>query len=310
MENKSFFKKYEAYILTAIAFTLLNIWYFNITVADMGLVVQFIAVKTGHLLGIYDELPRLTAGDPIGNKVFSGDYALFAPEVMRASAERAEYLPWVFSIEITVFALMFIFLGRKEAKLTRPDDLVTVFSPFQRAVIWANIFMMICLIISGFNITFGDRSQGGMIPYYLRQLHELVGFMWAPVFMAMTILAFKDCKLLKKTSLASVMFKGAFTPTERVGYYAYAIFGTLIVVSGLYMFLVHPHSLINAETINMRRLMLFSHFAGTAIFMFFTLEYVYSSAVAVKGYLRGLWSGKYPREYLEKFHPEIASELK
>jgi hypothetical protein len=50
MENKSFFKKYEAYILTAIAFTLLNIWYFNVTVADMGLVVQFIAVKTGHLL--------------------------------------------------------------------------------------------------------------------------------------------------------------------------------------------------------------------------------------------------------------------
>jgi cytochrome b subunit of formate dehydrogenase len=310
MENKSFFKKYEAYLFTLLAFTLLSIWYFNVTLADMGLVVKFILVKAGHLLGIYDELPRIMTNDPLGAKVFGGDYALFAPEVMRASGERAEYLPWVFSIEVSVFALMFIFFGRKEAKLTRPDDLVQVFTPFQRAVIWANIFMMITLVISGFNITFGDRSQGGMIPYYLRQLHELTGFLWAFVFVAMTVLAFKDCKLLKKTSLVRYMFKGAFTPTERVGYYAYAVFGALIVISGLYIFLVHPHTLINAETINMRRLMLFAHFAGTAIFMFFTLEYIYSSAVAVKGYLRGLWSGKYPREYLEKFHPEIAAEVK
>lgn len=55
--------------------------------------------------------------------------------------------------------------------------------------------------------------------------------------------------------------------------------------------------------------LLYLHFGASVLIMFFILDYVYASAVSVKGYLRGLWSGKYPREYLEQVSPDVLEDI-
>ena len=43
--------------------------------------------------------------------------------------------------------------------------------------------------------------------------------------------------------------------------------------------------------------------------MFFLMDFVYSALIAVKGNLKGLITGKYPREYLEQLAPDILSDI-
>jgi formate dehydrogenase subunit gamma len=44
---------------------------------------------------------------------------------------------------------------------------------------------------------------------------------------------------------------------------------------------------------------------GSAVITFFVGETIYSYVVAIRGYLPCLITGKYPKEYLEEFHPEV-----
>ena len=104
-------------------------------------------------------------------------------------------LPIVFAVEFVLFVTMFIIAkGRKQAKITREDDKVQVYSLFQRIVLMLNIIIMIYLFITGFSITFGNWTGGGEIARFMRATHEIVGVGWIPVWLIMTIIAFKDHK--------------------------------------------------------------------------------------------------------------------
>jgi len=39
------------------------------------------------------------------------------------------------------------------------------------------------------------------------------------------------------------------------------------------------------------------------------MDFVYSALIAVKGNLKGLITGKYPREYLEQLAPDVLSDI-
>ena len=41
----------------------------------------------------------------------------------------------------------------------------------------------------------------------------------------------------------------------------------------------------------------------------FLMDFVYSTLVAVKGNLKGLITGKYPREYLEQLAPDVLADI-
>ena len=314
METKSFFSEYKAYIIIGFIFALLTYWYFFLaTIANLDYVFKFlILIAQGDISGNVipiSELPRLQQMEVA---LYGPNYSAIAPEVIRAFEERQHLLPIVFLVEFFLFFGMFILAkGRKQAKITRHDDKVQVYSVFQRLVILLNIVIMIYLFITGFSITFGNWTGGGYIARFMRASHEIVGVGWMPIWLIMTVIAFKDHKFFYRPSVKiwnKIFLRGKYEAMDRINYYMYVAFGALLVLSGFLIWFMAPDAATHAQTIQFKRFILFIHFMGSAIISFFTFETVYSYFVSVKGYLPGVITGKLPREYIEQFRPDVLKE--
>lgn len=315
MENKqSFLSEYKAYIIIGLLFALLTYWYFWLaTIADINYVYHFLLkMMQGDISGQIVPYELLTHYEQMEVSLFGPDYNAIAPEVIRAFEERQHLLPIVFTFEFILFAIMFVIAkGRKQAKITRDDDKVQVYSLFQRVVILLNIVIMIYLFITGFSITFGNWTGGGYLARMMRATHEVVGVGWIPVWFVMTIIAFKDHKFFYRPSTKlwnKIFLRGKYEPMNRINYYMYVAFGFLLVTSGFIIWYMFPDYTTHAETIQFKRFILFIHFMGSAIISFFTFETVYSYFVSVKGYIPGVITGKLPVEYLEQLRPDVLEE--
>lgn len=314
--KKSFISEYKAYIIIGFLFVLLTYWYFWLaTIADINYVYQFLVeMLKGNFTGQVVPYESLTHYQQMEVKVFGPRYDAIAPEVIRAFEERQHLLPIVFLVEFFLFLTMFIIAkGRKQAKITRENEKVQVYSLFQRLVILLNIVIMIYLFITGFSITFGNWTGGGYIARLMRATHEIVGLGWIPVWAIMTIIAFKDHKFFVRPSSKiwhKIFLRGKYKDMDRINYYMYVAFGSLLVFSGFVIWYMFPNAAVHAETIQIKRFILFIHFMGSAIISFFTFETVYSYFVSVKGYIPGVISGKLPVEYLEQLRPDVLEEDK
>ncbi|AXK48975.1 FdhC protein [Aliarcobacter trophiarum LMG 25534] len=312
MENSSFMKRNGAYIYTLLGLGLVGFVFVNfLMIMDWGYLFRYtIHVLTGgNLDGILE--PARTGYIEMVNRAFGPEYNAIAPEIIRASNERQLYIWWVFVAEIAIFCVMYAFYGRKEAIITNPNDTVEVFSVLHRAIIWLNVIIILTLIITGFNITWSLRSEGGYIPFILRGTHEVTGLLWFPIWLLMSIIAFKDLKILSKNSLIrKITLFGKHTPMKRVIFIVFVLMGGGLLFSGFLIWFIHPDALTNAQFIQFKRALLYVHFGASVLIMFFLMDFVYSSLVAVKGNLKGLITGKYPREYLEQLAPDILEDIK
>jgi formate dehydrogenase subunit gamma len=314
MQNKSFVSEYKVYLIIGLLFTVLTYWYFWLaTIADIGYVFQFLLqMMQGNFTGQVVPFDTLTHHHQMETALFGPEYNAIAPEVIRAFEERQHLLPIVFAVEFVLFTIMFIVAkGRKQAEITREDDKVQVYSLFQRIVLMLNIMIMIYLFITGFSITFGNWTGGGDIARFMRSTHEIVGVGWIPVWLIMTIIAFKDHKHFSRPSMKiwnKFFLRGSYTAMNRINYYSYVAFGFLLVLSGFIIWWMAPDAATHAETIQFKRLILFVHFMGSAIISFFTFETIYSYFVSVKGYIPGVITGKLPVEYLEQLRPDVLEE--
>jgi formate dehydrogenase subunit gamma len=316
MENKSFLSEYKAYFIIGLLFVLLTYWYFWLaTIADINYVYKFILqMLQGNFTGQVVPFESLTHYQQMEVGLFGPRYDAVAPEVIRAFEERQHLLPIVFTVEFFLFLTMFIVAkGRKQAEITRENDKVQVYSIFQRLVILLNIVIMMYLFITGFSITFGNWTGGGYIARLMRATHEIVGLGWMPIWFIMTIIAFKDHKFFIRPSSKiwnKIFLRGKYKHMDRINYYMYVAFGSLLVFSGFVIWYMFPNAATHAETIQIKRFILFIHFMGSAIISFFTFETVYSYFVSVKGYIPGVITGKLPIEYLEQLRPDVLDEDK
>jgi formate dehydrogenase subunit gamma len=316
MENKSFLSEYKAYFIIGFLFVLLTYWYFWLaTIADINYVYKFILqMLQGNFTGQVVPFESLTHYQQMEVGLFGPRYDAVAPEVIRAFEERQHLLPIVFTVEFFLFLTMFIVAkGRKQAEITRENDKVQVYSIFQRLVILLNIVIMMYLFITGFSITFGNWTGGGYIARLMRATHEIVGLGWMPIWFIMTIIAFKDHKFFIRPSSKiwnKIFLRGKYKHMDRINYYMYVAFGSLLVFSGFVIWYMFPNAATHAETIQIKRFILFIHFMGSAIISFFTFETVYSYFVSVKGYIPGVITGKLPVEYLEQLRPDVLDEDK
>jgi formate dehydrogenase subunit gamma len=314
--NTSFIKEYKAYLIIGFLFVLLTYWYFWLaTIADISYVYQFILqILQGNFSGQLVPFETLSRYEQSEVGIFGPNYSAMAPEVIRAFEERQHLLPIVFLVEFILFGIMFMIAkGRKQAKISKPNDLVQVYSPFQRVVILLNIVIMIYLFLTGFSITFGNITGGGELARLMRATHEIVGVAWIPIWAIMTIIAFKDHKYFKRPSSKlwnKIFLRGKYKHMDRINYYMYVAFGSLLIVSGFIIWFIHPEIANQVETIQLKRFLLFIHFMGSAIISFFTLETIYSYFVSVKGYIPGVLTGKLPKEYLEQLRPDVLEEMK
>jgi formate dehydrogenase subunit gamma len=314
MENKSFLSEYKAYLIIGFLFVLLTYWYFWLaTIADINYIYQFLMqIAQGNFTGQVVPFESLQRHEQMETTLFGPNYDAIAPEVIRAFEERQLLLPIVFAVEFVLFLTMFIIAkGRKQAKITKHDDKVQVYSAFQRLVILLNIVIMIYLFITGFSITFGNLTGGGEIPRLMRATHEIVGVAWIPVWFLMTVIAFKDHKYFIRPSTKiwnKIFLRGKYKHMDRINYYMYVAFGFKLVLSGFIIWWMYPDYQTHAETIQFKRFILFIHFMGSAIISFFTFETVYSYFVSVKGYIPGVITGKLPVEYLEQLRPDVLEE--
>ena len=310
-ENSSFFQRNKAYILTFLGLSIVGFVFIEfLMVIDWD---YFIKYKI-HLLfgGSVDGVltPPTSHYEAVVYKAFGPNYEAFAPEIIRASNERQLFIWWVFVAEIAIFCTMYVFQGRRVPTITNPNDQVVVFSLFHRFVIWINVLFVITLIITGFNITWGLRSEGGDIPFFLRGMHEMAGLFWFPVWLLMSIIAFKDSKLLFKNSLTrKIIIPGTYKPMKRIIYFFFVIMGAGLLVSGALIWFLHPDAYTHGQFIQFKRLLLYIHFGSSVLIMFFLMDFVYSSLVAVKGNIKGVVSGKYPREHLEQIAPDVLKEI-
>ena len=315
MENKkSFLSESKAYIIIGLLFALLTYWYFWLaTIADIDYVYKFILqILQGNFSGQvvpYESLSHFEQGQVT---LFGPNYDSIAPEVIRAFEERQHLLPIVFAVEFVLFFSMFVIAkGRKKATITKPDETVLVYSLFQRFAILINIVIMIYLFITGFSITFGNLTGGGEIPRFMRATHEMVGLGWIPVWAIITIIAFKDHRYFVRPSSKiwnKIFLRGTYKHMDRINYYMFIAFGSMLIVSGFVIWNLHPDSATHAQVIQLKRLLLFIHFMGSAIISFFTFETIYSYIVSVKGYLPGVITGRLPKEYLEQLRPDVLEE--
>ena len=316
MENKSFLSEYKAYVIVGFLFVLLTYWYFWLaTIADINYVYKFLLqMAQGNFTGQVVPFESLTRYEQMEVTLFGPDYNAIAPEVIRAFEERQHLLPIVFTVEFFIFLTMFIIAkGRKQAKITRENEKIQVYSLFQRLVILLNIVIMIYLFITGFSITFGNWTGGGYIARLMRATHEIVGLGWIPVWAIMTIIAFKDHKFFIRPSSKiwnKIFLRGKYQHMDRINYYMYVAFGSLLVLSGFIIWFMFPDAATHSQTIQIKRFILFIHFMGSAIISFFTFETVYSYFVSVKGYIPGVITGKLPVEYLEQLRPDVLEEDK
>ncbi|WP_258315729.1 cytochrome b/b6 domain-containing protein [Aliarcobacter cryaerophilus] len=295
---------------------LLTYWYFWLaSIADINYVYQFLMqMLKGNFTGQIVPFDSLTQYQQMEVGLFGPRYDAIAPEVIRAFEERQHLLPWVFLFEFCLFTIMFIVAkGRKQAKITRENEKVQVYSLFQRVVLLLNIVIMIYLFITGFSITFGNWTGGGYIPRLMRATHEVVGVAWIPVWFIVTVIAFKDHKYFVRPSSKiwhKFFLRGKYEHMNRINYYMYVAFGFLLVLSGFTIWYMFPDAATHAQTIQIKRFILFIHFMGSAIISFFTFETVYSYFVSVKGYIPGVITGKLPIEYLEQLRPDVLEEDK
>ena len=311
MENSSFFSRNKAYIYTFAGLGLVGFVFLEfLMIIDWNYFIKYKLhiLFGGNLDGVLT--PPSSSYEAMSNTAFGPNYEAFAPEIIRASNERQLYIWWVFVAEIALFCGMYLFQGRRTPVVKNPNDQVMVFNLFQRSVIWLNVFIMITLIITGFNITWGLRSGGGELAFLLRGTHEITGLIWFPVWLLMSIVAFKDSKLLFKNSLTKkIVIPGSYKPMKRIIYYFFVIMGAGLLVSGFIIWYLHPDAYTHAQFIQFKRMMLYVHFGSSVLLMFFIMDFVYSALVAVKGNYKGLVSGKYPREHLEQIAPDVLKEL-
>ncbi|MEW6550661.1 MAG: cytochrome b/b6 domain-containing protein [Campylobacterota bacterium] len=311
MENSSFYSRNKAYILTLLGLAIVGfifVKYLMIMDWEYLFKYQLHLLSGGSLDGVLSA-PN-SSYEAMVNKAFGPNYEAVAPEIIRASNERQLFIWWVFVAEIAIFCVLYLINGRQSAVITRPDDQVEVFSLFHRVVIWLNVFIIVTLIITGFNITWGLRSEGGTLPFILRGMHEITGIIWLPIWLLMSIVAFKDAKLIFKNSIIKkIILPGGYKPMKRIIYIVFILMGAGLLLSGILIWFLHPDAYTHSEFIQFKRMLLYVHFGASVLIMFFLMDFVYSVLVAVKGNLQALISGKYPREHLEQLAPDILADI-
>lgn len=312
MENtNTFFSRNKAYIFTLLGLTVAGIIMGGfMMIFDWEYLVKYILdmITGAGISGVVT--PPASNYEAMVNTAFGPNYNTIAPEIIRASNERQEFIWWVFVAEIAIFCFMYAKYGRKSAVVTNPDDQVQVFSLFHRGVMWFNVIIIITLIISGFNITWALRSGGGELPFLLRGLHEITGLVWFPFWLLLTIIAFKDAKLLSSNSvLKKIILPGKYKPMKRIIYIVFVLMGAGLLTSGFIIWFLHPDTFTHAHYIQFKRVLLYIHFASSVLIMFFIMDFVYSILISIKGNFKGLITGKYPREHLEQLAPDILKDI-
>ena len=311
MHSNSFYNRNKAYILTMLGLALLTfvfVEFMMIIEWKYFFQYQLHMILTGNLDGVLT--PPTSNYEAMVNQAFGPNYTSIAPEIIRASNERQEFIWWVFVAEIAIFCFMYVKNGRASAEITRPDDKVQVFSLFHRVIIWLNIIIISILVITGFNITFGLRSGGGDLVFFLRGMHEMTGIIWLPAWLAMSIIAFKDAKLLFNNSLIKkIILPGKYKPMKRIIFIVFILMGAGLLISGITIWFLHPDAYTNAQFIQFKRLLLYVHFGTSVLIMFFLMDFIYSVMIAVKGNFQGLITGKYPREHLEQLAPDVLEDI-
>jgi len=311
MENSSFYSRNKAYILTLLGLSLVGFVFVNfLMIMDWGYLFKFTIhlITGGSLDGVIT--PPASTYEAMVNAAHGPNYTAIAPEIIRASNERQLYIWWVFVGEIAIFCVMYTLYGRKSALITNPSDEVKVFSLFHRAVIWLNVIIVLTLIITGFNITWSLRSEGGYLPFILRGTHEFTGLVWLPIWLLMSVIAFKDAKLLIKNSIINkIVLPGKYKPMKRIIFIVFILMGAGLLTSGILIWYIHPDAYTNAQFIQFKRALLYVHFGSSVLIMFFLMDFVYSALIATKGNLKGLITGKYPRQHLEQLAPDVLADI-
>ncbi|XPS40707.1 hypothetical protein ACN2C3_03395 [Aliarcobacter butzleri] len=107
----------------------------------------------------------------------------------------------------------------------------------------------------------------------------------------MSIIAFKDIKLLSKNSLINKLVLQGNINNEKNNLYCVCCNGSRIVDKWSNYLVFASDAFTHAHYIQFKRALLYVHFGSSVLIMFFLMDFVYSALIAVKGNLKGLITG-------------------
>lgn len=279
-------------------------WFLSFSARTLLLLSVFIFVANVSYL-----LAQNLLVDPavLMRNVIGGSDYLFQTDFFIALRDSA-IIP-SFGIAILVFIVLalghFFTFGPKDMSAESPEDEIPWWNLFERVIHGIVAVVFVILFITGILITFGNILGGGV---FLRQVHELSGFLFIPTLAIMILMwvkealpKFYDMKWFAHfggyLGYKGELKSGKFNAGQKVWFWIMTVCGILLTWSGLSLFFQV------GNMSDLRSHVIIHFFAAIPIMLMFVVH-LYMASLGTKGTLMGIINGKMSKKAAEAYHSE------
>jgi len=268
--------------------------------------------------------------------------ALAAPDLFRQQLPQSvpHYLKWgnlfvylqvhifkvlfltILVITISLAFLHFIIIGPKKFK--ESGRKIKIYGAITRIVHWTAAFSFTIIVPTGLIIVFAKVFGGGMFVRYMRTLHFIGAIIFAISIIPMFVMWVLD--MLPEKNDISWFLKGGgyltkknietgagkFNPGQKIWFWIAMFFGSILIVSGLLLYIRVPNFVIpfiQYEIDGMRLAAIVHNFSAMVVLGMF-LVHLYMSLFAVKGSLRSMLTGYKDEEEIKYLHSGFYEKIK
>lgn len=230
---------------------------------------------------------------------------------------RTSLLVPAFAIALAAFVVIalghFFTFGPKDMAVKGPKDAIPWWTLWERIVHGVVLVTFLILTYTGLSITFGRYLGGGSGTLFLRQLHEISGFVFAP-FVIVMVLAWVRHAIPRAYDLEWIkhaggylgykgnLRSGKFNAGQKLWFWIITVTSVVLIWTGLSLYFQY------GALPNLRMYVVLHVAAAIPIVLMFVVH-LYLSTIGAKGLITAMVDGKVSRTAAKKFHTE-ASELK
>jgi formate dehydrogenase subunit gamma len=246
-----------------------------------------------------------------------------------------------FAIAIAAFVVIalghFFTFGPKDYSPKGPSDLIPWYTLWERIIHGIVLVAFCILFVTGLMVTYGRFFGGGGLTLFLRQLHELAGFVYIPSVIIMILMWLKDALpagydiawlthaggyLGYKGGLKS----GRFNAGQKIWFWVIVVTAIVHIWTGLALFYQSGGApalggqwasngafannvYAQANALAWLRTYTMWHLIATVPVVLMFIVHVYMSALGAKGAIGSMINGRFSRTAALKYHSE-APQLK
>ena len=217
-----------------------------------------------------------------------------------------------FAIAMAAFVVIalahFFTFGPKDMSAKDSKDLIPWWTLWERIIHGIVVISFLLLMFSGLQITYGRYFGGGSMTLFLRQVHELAGFVYSPAVIIMALMWARDAlfraydlEWLKRAGgylgYKGQIKSGKFNAGQKFYFWVMIVTAFVHVWTGLSLY----YQLGSLATL---RLYVTLHLLSTVPMVLMFIVHLYMTTLGTKGALMGIINGQFSRAAATKFHSE------